>query len=82
MLSYPLLLTLDNDSSDKNNDPKVFTNYHHSQLDSDLLNQAVEKASSDSKFLTYSLNLLKDMKFPTYKYKIIHHVKKLQMMKI
>ena len=77
MLSYPLLLRLDNDSFDKNNDPKVFTNYHHSQLDSDLLNQAVEKANSDSKFLTSSLNLLKDMKFPTYKYKIIYHVKKI-----
>ena len=53
----------------KNNDPKVFTNYHHSQLDSDLLNQAVEKASSYSKFITSSLSLLKDMKFPKYKYK-------------
>ncbi|MGZ5547094.1 MAG: hypothetical protein ACXWFZ_03995 [Nitrososphaeraceae archaeon] len=70
-------MRLDNDSSDKNNDPKVFTNYHHSQLDSDLLNQAVEKASSDSKFITYSLSLLKNMKFPTYKYKIINHVKKI-----
>ena len=69
-------MKLDNDSSDKDNDPKVFTNYHHSQLDSDLLNQSVEKASSDRKFLTFSLNLLKDMKFPTYKYKIIKHVKK------
>ncbi|MGZ5549475.1 MAG: hypothetical protein ACXW07_01590 [Nitrososphaeraceae archaeon] len=70
-------MRLDNDSSDKNNDPKVLTNYHHSQLDSDLLNQAVEKASSDSKFITSSLSLLKDMKFPTYKYKIINHVKKI-----
>jgi hypothetical protein len=70
-------LRLNKDSSDKDNDPKVFTNYHHSQLDSDLLNQSVEKASSDKKFLTYSLNLLKEMKFPTYKYKIINHVKKI-----
>ena len=70
-------MRLNKDSSDKDNDPKVFTNYHHSQLDSDLLNQSVEKASSDRKFLTSSLNLLKDMKFPTYKYKIINHVKKI-----
>ena len=62
-------MRLDNDSSDKNNDPKVFTNYHHSQLDSDLLNQAVDKDISDRKFTTSSLSLLKDMKFPTYKYK-------------
>ena len=70
-------MRLNNDSSDKDNDPKVFTNYHHSQLDSDLLNQSVEKAISDRKFLTSSLSLLKDMKFPTYKYKIINHVKKI-----
>jgi hypothetical protein len=69
-------LKLDNDSSDKDNDPKVFTNYHHSQLDSDLLNQSVEKAISDRNFLTSNLSLLEDMKFPTYKYKIINHVKK------
>lgn len=67
----------DNDSSDKDNDPKVYTDYHHSQLDSDVLNQSVEKAISDRKFLTSSLSLLKDIKFPTYKYKIINHVKKL-----
>lgn len=70
-------MRLNNDSSDKDNDPKVFTNYHHSQLDSDLLNQSVEKAISDRKFLTSSLSLLKDMKFPTYKYEIINHVKKI-----
>jgi hypothetical protein len=70
-------LRLDNESSNKENDPKVYTDYHHSQLDSDLLNQSVEKAISDRKFLTSSLSLLKDMKFPIYKYKIINHVKKL-----
>ena len=69
-------MRLNNESSNKENDPKVYTDYHHSQLDSDLLNQSVEKASSDRKFLTSSLNLLKDMKFPTYKYKIINHAKK------
>ena len=58
-------MRVNNDASDKDNDPKVFTNYHHSQLDSDLLNQSVEKAISDRKFLTSSLSLLKDMKFPT-----------------
>jgi hypothetical protein len=70
-------LRLNKESSDKDNDPKVYTNHHHSQLDSDLLNQSVEKAISDRKFLTSSLSLLKDMKFPTYKYKIINHVKKI-----
>ena len=70
-------MRLNKDSSDKDNGPKVFTNYHHSQLDSDLLNQSMEKAISDRKFLTSSLSLLKDMKFPTYKYEIINHVKKI-----
>lgn len=69
LFNYSLLLRLDNDSSDKDKDPKVFTNYHHSQLDSNLLNQALEKAISDTKFVTSSLSLLKDMKFPTYKIK-------------
>ena len=77
MFTYSLLLRLHNDSSDKDNDPTVFTNYHHSQLDSDLLNQAVEKAISDRKFVTSSLGLLKDMKSPTYKYKIINYIKKI-----
>jgi len=70
-------LRLHNDSSGKDNDPTVFTNYHHSQLDSDLLNQAVENAISDRIFVTSSLGLLKDMKFPTYKYKIINYIKKI-----
>lgn len=77
MFTYSLLLRLHNDSSDKDNDQTVFTNYHHSQLDSDLLNQAVEKAISDRKFVTSSLGLLKDMKLPTYKYKIINYIKKI-----
>lgn len=70
-------MKLDNKSSDKENESKVFTNYHHSQLDSDLLNQSVEKAINDPKFLTSSLSLLEDMRFPTYKDKIINHVKKI-----
>lgn len=70
-------MRLHTDSSDKDNDPTVFTNYHHSQLDSDLLNQAVENAISDRIFVTSSLGLLKDMKFPTYKYKIINYIKKI-----
>ena len=70
-------MRLHNDSSGKDNDPTVFTNYHHSQLDSDLLNQAVENAISDRIFVTSSLGLLKDMKFPTYKYKIINYIKKI-----
>lgn len=77
LFTYALLLGLDNDSSDKDYDPKVFTNYHHSQLDSDLLNQAVEKAISDWKLVTSSLSLLKDIKFPTYKYKIINYIRKI-----
>ena len=70
-------MKLDNKSSDKENESKVFTNYYHSQLDSDLLNQSVEKAINDPKFLTSSLSLLEDMRFPTYKDKIINHVKKI-----
>jgi hypothetical protein len=70
-------LKLDNKSSDKENESKVFTNHHHSQLDSDLLNQSVEKAINDPKFLISSLSLLEDMRFPSYKDKIINHVKKI-----
>lgn len=69
LFTYSLLLRLDNDSSDKDKDPEVFTNYHHLQLDSNLLNQALEKAISNTKFVTSSLSLLKDMKFRTYKIK-------------
>lgn len=60
--------------SDEEDDTKVFTSYHHSQFDSNLLNKAIKKAINDKKFIISSLNLIKDMEFPTYKYKIINHI--------
>jgi hypothetical protein len=65
-----------NNISDKDN-TEIFTSYHRSQFDSNLLNKAIEKAINDKKFITSSLNLIKDIEFPTYKYKIINHVQKL-----
>ena len=62
---------------DKEDDTKVFASHHHSQFDSDLLNKAIEKAINDKEFITSSLDLIKDIEFPTYKYKIINHVQKL-----
>lgn len=66
-----------NNNQDKEDDTKVFTSHHHSQFDSDLLNKAIEKAINDKEFITSSLNLIKDIEFPTYKYKIINHIQKL-----
>jgi hypothetical protein len=67
---------LKSNNPDEKHDPNVFTSYHHSQLDSDLLNKAIEKAINDKEFLISSLNLIKDVEFPTYKYKIINHIQK------
>ena len=66
-----------NNNPDKEDDTKVFASHHHSQFDSDLLNKAIEKAINDKEFITSSLDLIKDIEFPTYKYKIINHVQKL-----
>ena len=63
-------------NSDEKDDTKVFTSYHHSQFDSNLLNKAIEKAINDKNFIISSLDLIKDMEFPTYKYKIINHIQK------
>ena len=65
------------DKSDKDYDPTVFTSHHYSHFDSDLLNKAIEKAINDKEFLISSLNLIKDVEFPTYKYKIINHIQKM-----
>jgi hypothetical protein len=67
---------LKSNNPDEKHDPNVFTSYHHSQFDSDLLNKAIEKAINDKEFLISSLNLIKDVEFPTYKYKIINHIQK------
>jgi hypothetical protein len=64
-----------NNISDKDN-TEVFTSYHHSQFDSNLLNKAIEKAINEKEFIISSLNLIKDLEFPTYKNKIIKHVEK------
>ena len=63
-------------NSDEKDDTKVFTSYHHSQFDSNLLNKAIEKAINDKNFIISSLDLIKDMEFPTYKDKIINHIQK------
>jgi hypothetical protein len=66
-----------NNISDKEDNTEVFTSYHRSQLDSNLLNKAIEKAINEKEFINSSLNLIKDIEFPTYKYKIINLVEKL-----
>ena len=64
------------DKSDENYDPTVFTSHHYSHFDSDLLNKAIEKAINEKEFISSSLNLIKDIEFPTYKYKIINHAQR------
>ena len=66
-----------NNNPDKEDDIKIFTSDHHSQFDSNLLNKAIGKAINDKDFITSSLNLIKDIEFPTYKYRIINHIQKL-----
>jgi len=63
--------------SDEHDDPRVFTSFHSSQFNSDLLNKSIEKAINDKEFIHSILNLLKDIEFPTYKHKIINHIQKL-----
>jgi hypothetical protein len=41
-----------------------------------LLNKALEKSIKDKEFMNSSLNLLKNAKFPMYRYKIIVNVQK------
>jgi hypothetical protein len=59
------------------NETRVYSNYHTSQFDNALLNEAIQKAIKDKEFINSSLNLLKNAKFPIYKDKIIEHVQQL-----
>lgn len=70
--------------SNYHNDDETRVNYsyHNSQLNSALLNEAIQKAIKDKDFINSSLNLLKNVKFPIYKFKIIEHVQKLTNDKI
>lgn len=58
---------------DKNNEndekTRVYSSYHNSQSDSVLLNEALQKGIKDKEFINSSLNLLKNAKFPIYKFK-------------
>lgn len=64
------------------NEKRIYSSHHTSEQDSKLLNKALEKSIANEEFITSSVNLLKDLKFPTYKHRIIEHVKKMTNDKI
>jgi len=68
-----------NDDDEKT---RVYSSYKNSQFDSSLLNEALQKCIKDKEFISSSLNLLKNAKFPLYKFKIIEHVQQLTYDKI
>jgi hypothetical protein len=61
---------------------RVYSSYHPSQFDNALLNEAIQKGIKDKEFISSSLNLLENAKFPSYKFKIIEHVQQLTNDKI
>ena len=68
-----------NDDDEKT---RVYSSYKNSQFDSVLLNEALQKGIKDKEFINSSLSLLKNVKFPIYKFKIIEHVQQLTNDKI
>ena len=68
--------------SDDDEKTRVYSSYHPSQVDNALLNEAIQKGIKDKEFINSSLSLLKNAKFPIYKFKIIEHVQQLTNDKI
>ena len=80
-----MLKSKDNNVDTYNDDDektRVYSSYKNSQFDSVLLNEALQKGIKDKEFISSSLNLLKNAKFPLYKFKIIEHVQQLTNDKI
>src|SRR5438132_8899937 len=48
---------------------------HEPTYDSENLNRAIERAINDQNFLSSSLNLLKDLKFPAFRNSIVDYVR-------
>lgn len=63
--------------NNKDKNKEIHSTLHKATLNSSLLNSAVYKAGKDQDFLRSSLNLLKNIKFPTYRHTIIDHIQKL-----
>jgi hypothetical protein len=61
------------DSNDLSN--KIETERHMPTVNSNSINQAVEKASKDRNFISKALEQLDGLKFPTYKSQLIEHLK-------
>ena len=71
-----MVLNNNNNYKDTSEDAnKIYASHHTSEFDSNLLNKAMEKAINNKDFLNSSLNLIKDINFPTFKTKIINAVK-------
>jgi len=49
---------------------------HSSVYDTHAMNKAIEKASRDPNFINKSVQILKEMEFPSYKANILNHVKR------
>jgi hypothetical protein len=65
------------DNYNNDDETRVYSSYHHSPFDKALLNEAIQKGIKDKEFINSSLNLLKNAKFPIFKFKIIEHIQKL-----
>ena len=70
-----MILNNNNYSNTSEDANKIYASHHTSEFDSNLLNEAIEKAINNKDFLNSSLNLIKNINFPTFKTKIINHVK-------
>ncbi len=84
VLQLYMLKSKDNvvDNYNDDDETRVYSSYHPSQFDNALLNEAIQKGIKDKEFINSSLSLLKNAKFPIYKFKIIEHVQQLTNDKI
>jgi hypothetical protein len=60
----------------KSDDNEVRSEKHSSEVDTNTINRAIEKASKDSSFIDTAISLIKEMKFPAYKKDIINQAKR------
>jgi hypothetical protein len=56
-------------------DNEVRSETHSSQVDTDSINRAIERASRDTSYINTAISLIKEMRFPAYKKDIINQAK-------
>ncbi len=59
-----------------NSKGSIWSVRHKPKYNSEDLNRAVDRTINGQNFLNSSRNLLRDLKFPTYKDNIVDHVRK------